>query len=83
MRKGAFVLSVLLATATSTIARADGEEHAKHHHHHSVAVAAAPVDPYDVKWHVLGAVLTFVVATPLMPWALHDLDASTARAKAH
>jgi hypothetical protein len=82
MRKSAFILSVLLATATSTIARADGEEHAKHHHH-AVAVAAAPVDPYDVRWHVLGTVLTLVVASALMPWALHDLDESVERAKHH
>jgi hypothetical protein len=79
MRQIAFVLSVLVAT--SSIARADGEEHVKHHHH--VAVAAAPVDPYDVKWHVLGAVLTLVVASALMPWAIQDLDASVARAKHH
>jgi hypothetical protein len=78
MRKSAFILAVLLATATSNIAKADGEIHAKHHH---VAVAAVSCDPYDVKWHVLGSVLTFVTMSALMPWALHDLDDSVAREK--
>ena len=81
MRKSAFILSVLLATATSNIAKADGEIHARHHHYHHVAVAAAACDPYDVKWHVLGAVMTFVTFSVLMPWAIHDLDDSVAREK--
>jgi hypothetical protein len=80
MRKTALVLSILLTTAT--LAKADGEEHAKRHHHHvAVAVAAKSCDPYDVKWHVLGSVATFVVASALMPWALHDLDDSVSREK--
>jgi hypothetical protein len=78
MRKSAFIFAVLLATATSNIAKADGEVHAKHHH---VAVAAAACDPYDVKAHVLGTVLTFVAMSAFMPWALHDLDESVAREK--
>jgi hypothetical protein len=80
MRKTVLVLSLLLAA--STVAKADGEEHAKHHARHHVAVAAAKAcDPYDVKWHVLGSLGTFVVASALMPWALHDLDDSVAREK--
>jgi hypothetical protein len=81
MRKTAFVLSVLLATATANIAKADGEIHARHHHYHHVVAVASACDPYDVKWHVLGSVVTMVVASALMPWALHDLDDSVEREK--
>ena len=81
MRTGAFVLSVVLAMASVNVARADGDV-VRHHRAHHVA-AAGTYDPYDVKWHVLGAVLTLVTASVLMPWALQDLDASVKREKGH
>jgi hypothetical protein len=83
MRKGALLLAVLMTAAFSSTVMAAAK------HHRAAAVAAAPAgpyqltpaDPYYMKWRAIGAFVTLIAFTPLMPAAIEGLDQPKAAAK--